>query len=161
MSDAAAGGVALVLVFSLVRRGGGAVHAGKNQLADASAGLQADGQAVGVVQFERNGAGKAGVDPACILDEEADAPDGAASLDKGGQVVGQANAFEGGGQQERMRRDDDFALVELLVFGGGVQANGLEAVFVDLEEMAAQAQVDGGGLDLVLVQRFDAEAAVG
>ena len=73
--DAAADGARLVLVLALVGTAGAAVELREHDLAYPASGAQADRQAVGVEQFQGYGAVETGVDPAGVLDEQADAPD--------------------------------------------------------------------------------------
>src|SRR3990167_4235851 len=77
LKNPAADGAALVLVFAAVgayARGG---EAGQDELADAPARREFQRQAVGVVEFQRQGALEARVDPAGVLDEEAHPAHGA------------------------------------------------------------------------------------
>ena len=60
-----------------------------------------------------------------------------------------------------MRRDNDFLLGQLFVLDFRIEANDIEAVFVDFEEMVAQTHVDRGRLDLPVFERIDAQFAAG
>ena len=55
-----------------------------------------------------------------------------------------------------MRRDYDFFLGQLFVLDFRVEANDIETIFVDFEEMVAQAHVDRGRLDLPVFERINA-----
>ena len=92
-----AGRDALALVFPAVGLLDGLVGECEDKLADAPSGFDAHWGGIGVVEFEADGAFESGVDPAGVLDEEAEAADGAAAFDKGGEVVGQPGDFGGGG----------------------------------------------------------------
>ncbi len=152
--DARACGDALALVFPAVGLFDVLVGEREDELADAASGFDAHGGGIGVVEFEGDGAFESGVDPAGVLDEEAEAADGAAALDEGGEVVGQPDDLDGGGEDEAACGDDEFVGGDLVVLGGLGQ--GAYAVGgARREEGVSQAQVDGGGSDLLGPDRLD------
>ncbi len=59
-----------------------------------------------------------------------------------------------------MGRDDDLLPLELDILQLPVETDRLHPVFVDFQEMIAQAQNDRSGLDLVILERFDDDRAL-
>ena len=95
------------------------------------------------------------IHPSRVLDEEAHPADGAPPLHERGDVRREAYPFDGRGEEERMGGDDDLVLLDANIGELAVQRQPFQRVLVDLEELPAQAQVDGGRLDLVGLQRID------
>lgn len=134
---------------------------GKNELTDTSSAAELDGEGVGIEDLEGDFAFESGIDPSGILDKESHAPDGAAAFHEGGHIGRELDKLHGGGQDEGLGRDDDFLFGHFPVLDGGVHGDDLHTVLIQDQEVVAQAQVDGGRLDLIIMQRFDGDSAVG
>ena len=153
--DPGAGSPLLALILPTVGVQGRGVHPGEDQLSHPASGLELDGTAVGVEEFQCDLPLEAGVHPARILDEQAHPPQGAAALYKGGQIVREDEVLHGGCQYKLSGQEDigialDSLIGDLLIHGddpgGGILDHG---------KGVAQADVYAGGLDLSLFQRGD------
>ncbi len=153
LDDAGADGDILALVFAVVRFGGGFVEVGEDDLAHAFTGLEFDWKRAGVVEFEGDAAFEAGVDQAGVLDEEADATDGAAAFDEGDDVVGDFEVFLGSREEEGFWWDGDGVAGDFAVFDFVVEVDDVHLVFFEDEEVVAKAAIDGGWLNGFFVDR--------
>lgn len=159
--DIAPAGFSLALIFTLVGIERGLIHLREDDLADAAACGELDRERVGVEDLQRDFAFKSRVDPSGVLDEESHTADGATAFDEGGHIVRQADDLYGRGEDEGFRRDDNLFPVDFTVVQRLIHGDDFRGVLVQDQEVRAEAEIDGGRLDLVVFNRRDGYGAVG
>ena len=163
---AARRGAALTEIFRTarsfaVRLVGGRRHLHEAHLPDLHTGVQGDGQAGHVGQFESDVAVETRVDESgCGVDEESESPERTLALDTCHQIIGNGDSFEGGAKDELTRVQHEHTVErDLHQFGevGHVllHIDHASGVIAKHPEQIRHPDVDRRGLDHGLVERID------
>ncbi len=152
-------GIALALIFSFIRTGRRLIHTAKDELANSTTRFQTDRKGVRVIKFQGDLALEARVDPARILNKEADASDGTATLHEGGQVVRQTDILHRSRKQKRVGRDDDAGTLNLPVHNLAIEVDRVHLAVFDNQIVVAETHVDAGWLNGVLVDGIYSQLA--
>ena len=141
-------------------------HHFKRQLANAHAGIQGDGHAVEVADFQRDSSGEAGIHKTCRgVDDDAQATERTSAFHTDDKIVRHRERFHGDAQDELPWLDNKRVAVRhrdgAHVAGDGFGIFGIQhcelAVFVQLEDIA-QPQIHGGRVDVseqLFLRRLD------
>ncbi len=100
------------LIFAAIGPHSRLIHPCKYQLSYSVTGLQLDGATVRIEQLQRDFAGKAGINPAGVLNKQSHTAKGASPLHKCGQVIGQADIFPGRCQDKLSRSDTYYRITD-------------------------------------------------
>ncbi len=163
-------GLAFVLATQAgmaVRPVGGRTHGEKRDLPDLHAGVEANGQIGDIGQFQRNVAGKAGVNKSSGgMDNQPQTTQAGLAAKLGSNVVAQTYLLRSAAQNKLAGVDDErlivrhphhFGQVRLGRFG----VNARMLVVAENEKPPVQANINGGRLHQRLIVRRDDDAPTG
>lgn len=147
----------LELILAGIRELRALAHLRKDELAYTMAGLEFNGITVGVEQFQGDFALESWVYPSSVLYEQAKPPHGAAALDKRSQIVRKFYILHRCGENELTGKEQITVSNNLFVLYFLVEMNDAFRLVINNAESIAKANINAGGLDLVLLDRLYAK----